>query len=255
VISQQILDPHFYKKLKADFPRIEHQRAPLPGSRVGKGRGFDIYRGDEAYDELLATSEAWAKLDAWINSPAFVEKFNETFGPDLDHLKISGRIDPSEYRRELVEPRSQLSEKRTVWERAACKIHKRLPSNSKAVPLFTRLDIEKSTSGYSKRPHCDRANRLCSLIIYFCDANERGLEGGELQLFEHVREQDIDKMPRYPKTEEVREVARLKPSDNLGVFFPCSNNSYHGVTKIVSDGKERDFLYINISGDVPSLWQ
>jgi hypothetical protein len=59
----------------------------------------------------------------------------------------------------------------------------------------------------------------------------------------------------HPAPEDVTEVARLKPRDNLGVFFPCSNNSYHGVTQIKSQGVERDFLYINISADEMSLWK
>ena len=257
VVSNQMLDPDLYERLKKDFPKLaDHQGGDSTGSRVGKGKGFDIYRGDQAYDELVRRSPAWAEFDAWINSPAFVHKFNELFGPYLEQLGINAQIDPSAYDRDLVEGRSELKEKLTRIERLKAKLAKAIPSASSDRPvLFTRLDVEKSTSGYDKPPHCDRGNRLCSLIIYFCDADERGLEGGELQIFRHKRERAIEKMPRHPAPEDVTEVARLKPRDNLGVFFPCSNNSYHGVTQIKSQGVERDFLYINISADEMSLWK
>jgi len=255
-VVEQILEPSFYARLKADFPKLSGQSGDGGvGSRVGKGKGFDIYRGDAAYDQLIESSPAWREFDAWINSPAFVETFNDVFGDYLSDLKISARIDPSQYDRDFIEPRSELTETTTISDRLRHRVEKLLPAKaSKEVPLFTRLDIEKSTSGYGKPPHCDRANRLCSLIIYFCDGEERGLDGGDLQIFEHKQVTDVQKMPRHPAPEDVTEVARLKPRDNLGVFFPCSNNSYHGVTQIRSDGIERDFLYINISGDVRSLW-
>jgi hypothetical protein len=85
-------------------------------------------------------------------------------------------------------------------ERLKAKLARQSPRPAPTRPvLFTRLDVEKSTSGYDKPPHCDRGNRLCSLIIYFCDADERGLEGGELQIFRHKRERAIEKMPRTPR--------------------------------------------------------
>jgi hypothetical protein len=256
-VVENVLDPSLYARLKADFPRRSDDAAvPNTGSRVGKGKGFDIYRGDERYDQLVSSSAAWREFEAWINSPAFIQKFLDVFGDQLGALGIGARIDPDQYQRDMIEPREVLKETQSTPKRVIDKLAKLVdrPDPSKPVPLFTRLDIEKSTSGYAKRPHCDRRNRLCSLIVYFCDAEERGLDGGDLQIFEHVEATDVRKMPRHPAPDEVREVARLKPRDNLGVFFPCSNNSYHGVTEIRSEGIERDFLYINISGETRSLW-
>lgn len=49
-------------------------------------------------------------------------------------------------------------------------------------------------------------------------------------------------------------MATLKPRENLAVFFPCCNTSYHGVTAVKSSGVPRDFLYINVSARTESLW-
>ena len=120
--------------------------------------------------------------------------------------------------------------------------------------MFTRLDIHKSRGGYAKVPHCDRPNRLASLIVYFTDAEQVGLEGGDLQIFAHKDKRKARDYERHPHPENVREVARLRPKENLGVFFPCQNNSYHGVTEVLSKEIDRDYLYINISARTRSLW-
>ena len=122
------------------------------------------------------------------------------------------------------------------------------------VSLFTRLDIHRSVGGYAKPPHCDRPNRLCSLIVYFTDAQASGLEGGDLLVFKHTQAKPVSAYERHPRPEAVTQIASLRPAPNLGVFFPCQNNSYHGVTEVKSRGIERDFLYINISGRSRSLW-
>lgn len=59
---------------------------------------------------------------------------------------------------------------------------------------------------------------------------------------------------RHPRAEDVDVVATLSPKENLGVFFPCSNNSYHGVNALKSQSAARDFLYINISTDSDTAW-
>ena len=124
----------------------------------------------------------------------------------------------------------------------------------KPVELFTRLDIHKSTGGYAKPPHCDRPNRLCSLIVYFTDAEAIKMDGGDLLIFKHKQPKPVTEYERHPRPDDVNLVAQLRPKANLGVFFPCQNNSYHGVTPVLSKGLERDFLYINISGRPRTLW-
>jgi len=258
VVSQQILPPELFARLKADYPDAstfagqvsEHKAA---GSRTGNG--FDIYRGDEAYDALIRRSSAWAEFDAFINSQAFVDQFVDLFGDTLHDIGCTADIASSRYDGSYVEPRSVLTETLTLKERMEQTLHKLTNrKRDRKVDLFTRLDIQRAVGGYAKNPHCDRANRLCSLIVYFSDAESTGLEGGELLIYKHKQAKAPAAYERHPKPEDVEIVARLKSKPNLGVFFPCCNNSYHGVTAVTSNGIARDFLYINISGRSTSLW-
>ena len=259
VVKRGILPQSLFEELRADFPsavQFEDQYALTgsEGSRVRAGKGFDIYRGDAAYDQLIARSPAWASFDAYINSPAFVETFQEVFGPDLDALGCAITVQPAAYDRAEVEGRETLVPRSPLHERIRGFLSAFRPRRRSTPRLFTRLDIEKSTKGYSKPPHCDHENRLGSLILYFTDMKAEGIEGGELNIYRHRRKTAPAAHERHPKPDDVEVVATLKPEPNLGVFFPCSNNSYHGVNAVTTPGKERDFLYINISAVAASCW-
>lgn len=259
VLSNQILDPDFYKALRADYPTaaiFEDQKSEtgMTGSRTGQG--FDIYRGDTAYDTLIKSSEAWAEFDAWINSVAFVDKFLELFGPHLDTFGCRAEILPEKYDRGIVEGREGMTVNPTASERIGSLMKSFMPRKKSigAVDLFTRLDIHKALKGYEKKVHCDRANRLCSFVMYFVDAEKEGIKGGTLTLHEHREKKAPEDYERHPKEEDAPVIATVTPKENTGVIFTCNNNSYHGVTAMESNGAERDYLYINISGDTKALW-
>lgn len=259
VVKQGILPADLFAELKADFPTAalfhdQFDATGAVGSRVGAGTGFDIYRGDAAYDRLVAQSPAWAKFDAYINSPAFVETFLDVFGDDLDALGCSILVDPRAYDRDEVEPRETLKPNKTLREKVRAFIPRRASGRTETPELFTRLDIEKSLVGYHKPPHCDRENRLCSLIVYFTDLEAQGVKGGDLNIYAHRTKKAPKEHERHPQPANVDVVATLAPKENLGVFFPCSNNSYHGVNAVETQGVARDFLYINISAVAPTCW-
>lgn len=261
VISEQMLLPSLYERLRADYPtgatfESSDGETHGQGSRSGIGTGFDIYRGDTAYDALVARSSAWAEFDAFINSTAFIDKFLDVFGAHLGAAGCSIDVGASIYRPNYIEPRSRLTDRATVSDRFADIGHKLFgaANRDRAVELFTRLDIQKAIGGYMKPPHCDRPNRLCSLIIYFTDAKAAGIDGGNLRIYKHHQAKPVQKYERHPHDVDVQIVAELAPRENLGVWFPCSNNSYHGVTPVTTNGAARDFLYINISGQVANHW-
>lgn len=259
IAKDEILPIPIFEALKRDFPSGEifsgqHAASGSVGSRVGAGGGFDIYRGDDAYDALIRSSSAWANFDAYINSQAFVSTFLEIFGDELAALGCDAEIDPAQYNRQHIEPRAVLTEEATISERARQLLPKMLRRIDRRPKLFTRLDIERSLRGYAKPPHCDRENRLCSLIIYFTNMEAEGIEGGELNIYRHKVKTDPVRHERHPRADDVEVVSSLTPRGNFGVFFPCSNNSYHGVNAVRTAGKARDFLYINISVASPSCW-
>jgi hypothetical protein len=261
VISDEILPPDLFRRLRAEYPEAEvfeevAATTGSVGSRAGRHTGFDIYRGDTAYDRLMDRSPAWAEFDAFINSRAFIDQYHALFGRFADAMGLLADVPASTYNGEYCEPRELLNEKASPGFRVSKMASKFLRGfrQREAVELFTRLDITRSLGGYAKVPHCDRGNRLCSFILYFTDADADGLEGGDLLIYRAKRPVPMVEAPRHPRPEEVEVVAQLKPKPNRGVFFPCCNTSYHGVTAVTSEGIPRDFLYINISARAKSLW-
>lgn len=259
VIKQDILEPGFYAELKAAFPgagvfKGQTDAHGSAGSRTGSG--YDLYRGDEAFSNLTARSDAWRAFEDYINSEAFADTFREVFADHLDRIGLRVDIRNSHVDAGYVEPRALLTETATLGDKVAMAANLVIDPfrRERPTPLFTRLDIHRSLIGYKKPPHCDRPNRLCSLIVYFTDAAKVGLEGGDLTVYAHKTRKPVEKYERHPAPEAVDQVAQLTPKENLGVFFPCQNNSYHGVTPVMSTGIPRDFLYINISGQTRSLW-
>ncbi len=260
VIKEGILPSDLYRALKADFPgsAVFSGQADAHGSAGSRtGSGQDVYRGDPAFVALTQASPAWREFAEFINSNAFLATFQSVFADHLVDIGLSVDLKRSNVVSSFIEPRGELSETATLRDQISMAMNKIIGDGSslKAVDLFTRLDIHRGLGGYAKPAHCDRPNRLCSLIVYFTDAVESGLEGGDLLIFEHKEKKNISRYERHPRLEAVDEVARLRPKENLGVFFPCQNNSYHGVTQVTSSGVPRDFLYINISGRKTSLWK
>ncbi len=259
VVKQGILPDDIFAALRADFPgtaTFSDQSATHGAASSRTGSGFDIYRGDSAFDSLTGRSEAWRAFADYINSEAFADTFRETFADHMDDIGLKVRLAESRVQPSYFEPRAVLSETATFGDKIVVGVRSALKPFLKPqkIDLFTRLDIHKSTGGYAKPAHCDRPNRLCSLIIYFTDAEAIGMDGGDLLIFKHKQAKPIDDYERHPKAGDVTQVAQLRPQANLGVFFPCQNNSYHGVTPVLSKGLERDFLYINISGRSRTLW-
>ena len=255
-----MLPADLFEALRADFPTEDvftgqQSSHGATGSRTGSG--FDIYRGDGAYDALTSRSKAWGEFDAFINSERFADAFRSIFAGQIDDIGLRVTVAQSHVNPALFRTARNPSPKPpTFGDRVAQAANTVLDPfrKPKPVELFTRLDIHRSIGGYAKPPHCDRPNRLCSLIVYFTDAEKVGLEGGDLLIFKHNQPKPVEKYERHPRPENVTEIARLRPKANLGVFFPRQNNSYHGVTQVVTPGMARDFLYINISGRDSSLW-
>jgi 2OG-Fe(II) oxygenase superfamily len=264
VISSDFLDPEIYDALRSDFPNpdiFEEQQSEFGQKGSRTGHGFDIYRGDTAYSELIRGSDAWREFDAFINSSRFVEFFLSVFEDHLPLLGCRASLQPDLYDRELIEGREQLTSGASFGEQLSGFVRRFTPSGSLPVAenkmdnmkLFSRLDIHRAMEGYAKEVHCDRPNRLCSMILYFCDAEKSNFSGGDLTLHAHRQKKDPSKYERHPRAIDAPVVATVSPAENLGVFFPCCNNSYHGVTALTSHGGGRDYLYINISGDTKSL--
>ncbi len=248
VIRQPFLDPEFYARLRADFP-ADHlfDREVNVGGRSGR----DIYRGDLQMDELLTNSEAWRAFHDFINSEAYLHKTIELFGKyfeKFDCLVPAGNARFTEFteQREDLVTKSRVS---ATFSALRDKLRHVDPAD-----LYSRFDIHQGALSYGKPIHCDRTNRLVSMIVYFCDADEIECDGGDLGIYAHKQKKSYRQYERHPREEHTTRVASVRPKENLGAFFLCSNNSYHSVDAIKSQSGFRDFIYVNLSSRAKTIW-
>lgn len=255
VIKQNIIDPELYKELARDFPEtILKNEKSMIASRTGSGN--DIYRGDDQYKYLTEQFNSWWQLDAYINSNKFMNLVIDLFGNFIDESYSPLNSQSMEYT-DYVEPREAMSPPQTnLLEKIRFSLGLKPKFEDSVVcnSIFSRLDIHSAMSGYGIPVHCDRANRVISLIIYFCDADETGMVGGNLGIHKHKKAKKLWQYERHPNKDDTELIQTVSPQENLGVFFLCSNHSYHSATTIESIVKPRRFLYINISSKAKQVW-
>ena len=107
--------------------------------------------------------------------------------------------------------------------------------------IFVRPDILQGHVGYSRSVHLDHRRRLMTLLVYLCDADENGMEGGDLVL--------VSKEKSLGLSGE----RAIRPAHNRMVAFACSNASHHRVTNIIRQNAPRNFLQITLSSSV-DIW-
>jgi hypothetical protein len=249
ITKETFIESNLYARLKAEFPPDDvFARNTSLGGRAGR----DLYRGDAAYDELLRTSPAWREFYKYINSPSYIDLARELFGQYFERFGCSVDNDRAQFV-DCIEQREVLVDK-TSLGRVVREAKNLLAGTKHKDELFVRLDIAQGAIGYGKPVHCDRPNRLTSMLVYFCDAEEIGLKGGDLLLHEHLEKRSYKDYERHPHAGETRVIASYPPKENRGVFFLCSNNSYHSATSVTAQKGFRNFIYVSISSRAPSIW-
>jgi len=138
------------------------------------------------------------------------------FGAHLEAADCTANVAASHMRPDYFEPCSALTDKMTMADRFADVGHKLFGNmRIRETDLCSRLDIQKAIGGYKKPPHCDRPNRLCSLIVDFTDAVAEGIEGGNLRVDKHHDDKPVQKYERHPAESNVDIVAELTSAENL----------------------------------------
>jgi predicted 2-oxoglutarate/Fe(II)-dependent dioxygenase YbiX len=213
ILVDNWLDKNLYGRLASSFPHCPANSGPT---------GYTLFRGDPEYDRLMSRDEAWA---------TFFNKFHRQ--EFIDHVLNAF---PSVFQ----ESRIDLSRARFVrhFESREDKERLALDSNGLAPDdLWVRMDILQGRKGYHRVPHVDHRRRAASMLIYFCDADEAGMKGGDLVLH-----------GEGGKTQTVR------PRHNRMVIFPCADNSIHSVTPIRRQSAPRNFVQVIVSS-CTDLWE
>jgi len=219
VIANDFLPADLYADLVKSFPVCPPASGPT---------GFSYFRGDEPYDALIATHEAWTELYESVQSQRFVDyclaQFSGTWsagGCTLD-LCRARYVD-------YVESRAD-KERRHI---------RNAEHDSEA--LWVRLDILQAQIGYKRGAHLDHRRRLLTMLIYFCDSAENQMDGGELLLHRPLV---------MGGRKLLFEQTRLAPKHNEMVAFACTPGSFHSVSEIKGQLAPRNFVQITVSSSV-----
>ncbi len=223
VVKYPFLDPEFYERFKKVFPTIP--------KTDGVGRtGYDLYPGDPDYPALLEIPE-WREFYDDLHSQRFIDYISQQFPESMKEAALGGE---TPVYKEFLETRNYL------------KADGPIPDEVRPVhEVFVRMDVQQGHPGYYKKAHCDYKRRLASLVLYVCDQDETGIEGGEFVLHN-------SKKNMFGKT-QLSEHSRFAPKHNFALIFPRVNTSFHSVTEITSANGPRNFLYVAPSATVP-LW-
>ncbi len=253
--KQPFVDPDLFQRLKAEFPPDDFFDR---NTRVGGRAGRDLYPGDELYSELLNTSPAWREFIGWMDSKAYVDLILDLFGDYLEEFGCLASRDKIQYQH-FIESRETLAEKSSKASRLVGRLKNSvgMVDSDDADPnnMFVRMDISQGEVGYEKKVHCDRPNRLNSMLIYFCDKEEIGMEGGDFRVHQHKAEKAIADYERHPKEDDTTIIKTVIPRENLGGLFIGCNNSYHSATAVTKSDQYRKFLYGSVASRARRLWK
>lgn len=254
--KQPFVQPDLFKRLKEEFPSDDYfDRNTSHGGRAGR----DLYPGDDLYEELLGNSPAWREFSDFVDSQAYIDLTLDLFGDHLADFGCIAEADKIKYE-QWVESRDVLAATTSKVSRIAGKFKSAVGIQEKsdgADPnnMFVRMDIAQGEVGYEKPVHSDRPNRLTSMLIYFCDKHEIGMEGGDFRVHKHKEDKHVDDYERHPKPSDTDVIASFEPKENFGGMFIGCNNSYHSATAVTRSDHYRNFVYSSVASRAKKLWK
>ena len=220
---RQLIDPDQYRA--ARFPELE----PRPGGRIGR----DLYPSDPEFSKTCH-SHGWGALWYHVTDMEFVRTVISHFADAMRERKCL--VDPDDW---TLEPYDE-----TRAETEMGDLGSDLPPNA----LFTRFDFQAAGADYVKPPHVDWPRRLIGGVLFCCDADDEGLEGGEFGLY---RDTAVDSPPRICR--EPALALSYPAQHNTGVLFLNGPDGFHGPTPVTQCAGQRRWIYYSISSRHP-IW-
>jgi hypothetical protein len=225
-------EPHPHLVLDELMPPPVYQATPFPDDLVAED-AWGITSSDARYADVLA-APGWRELHDELRSERFVREVLTAF---RDDMRAAGcRTDPD---------RARLVDFTETREEKSLRV---LADQGDPNEVFTRLDFQsKGEGGYRDFVHLDWARRVVGGILFFSDAEEEGLEGGELAFY---RDRGF-RNDRWCHDPEL--TVQFAPRHNTGVIFLNSNSGFHGPRRIRRLAGRRRWLYYTISSRV-DVW-
>lgn len=228
-----IADPHPHLVIDEIVPADDYRALRFPDRHIVPGASWGLTSSDDDYERVLA-DPAWRTIHDLLRGETFVHGVLAAFAGDL---RAAGcLVDPDRAR--LV----PFEESREEKERAVLSV------DADPNEIFTRMDFQsKASGGYREFVHLDWARRIVGGILFFSDADEEGLVGGELALY---RDRGF-RNDRWCHDAELTK--RITPRHNTGAIFLNSNAGFHGPRAITALAGRRRWLYYTISSKV-DVW-
>ncbi len=116
------------------------------------------------------------------------------------------------------------------------------------------IDFSRSKKGYFRQAHRDRATRVISFLLYLNTIKNEF--GGEFEVYKLKKKvSNVEKLKRFPDTNDVTLVEKFAPKAGQLFLFSSTPDSYHGVSKFVSEEQDRVFIYGSYSLDRKVAWK
>ena len=226
-------DPHPHLSIEQIVPPAAYRRLRFPDALLEPGATWGLTSSDPTYAGVLRDPD-WKALHDTLRGEAFVSDVLRAFADDM--RRAGCLVDPDRARL------TPFVESREEKERSD------LAADGDPNELFTRLDFQSKGIGtYKEFVHLDWARRLIGGILFFCDADEEGLVGGETALY---RDRGF-RNDRWCHDPEL--TATFRPRHNTGVIFLNSNAGFHGPRAITALRGRRRWLYYTISSRL-NIW-
>jgi hypothetical protein len=241
ILADDFLLPDVFEKLRASFPGL-HGRDPERPTE------YTLFWGDDEFDALVERCAEWGMLVRALDSQAFVDYSARQLAPVVERFPCKLDLEKLHW--------ISYQEPRDAKERDDLE-----PPNLAPNEVYCRIDLHRAFTGYKRRLHLDHLRRFSTMLIYFDDAEEIGMRGGELVL--HSRYPELPLLHKLgmkqapfslgPLREAWAKTFRVDPRRNRMVLFPCTHVAWHSVPEIRETRLPRTFLQIRVSAATP-IW-
>lgn len=225
--------PHLVLPRFADPGRYARLVFPDLGFREGRRTSHDLFPGEPGYDAVIR-SEGWKQVHGLFSSRPFVEWVLSLFAGDMRRLGCRIRaedaclVEHEESREEIAHNANEIGD-------------------AEPEALFTRFDLQQSDQSYPPYVHLDHLRRLIGGLLFFSDAEEEGMRGGDFALYRDRLFAD-DRLCFWPSLAK-----RFPIRHNTAVLFLNANTGFHGPRRIERLEGRRCWVYYSISSH-RELW-
>ena len=227
MLLRYVSAPQPYLVVDEIVPSDVYASLVFPDDRIADGDAWGVTPTDPDYADVLRDA-GWRAIHDELRSEAFVAGVLNAFAADME--------------RERCLVAAHLARLVSFEESREEKAMASLDADADPNEIFTRVDFQsKKAGGYRDFVHLDWPRRITGGILFFSDADEEGLEGGELAFY---RDRDF-RNDRWCHDPEL--VAQFRPRANSGVIFLNSNSAFHGPRAITRLRGRRRWLYYAIS--------